>query len=52
MGEETEVLHLVHSLDPQTGGVLSAVILLNDTLNRLGVKAQGISDDPTITPRE
>ena len=50
MGEETEVLHLVHSLDPQTGGVLSAVILLNDTLNRLGVSSK-ISDDPTITPR-
>ena len=50
MDEETQILHLVHSLDPQTGGVLSAVILLNDTLNRLGVSSR-ISDDPTITPR-
>lgn len=50
MGEETEVLHLIHSLDPQTGGVLSAVLLLNDTLNRLGVNSR-VSDDPTITPR-
>jgi glycosyltransferase involved in cell wall biosynthesis len=50
VGEETEVLHLIHSLDSQTGGVLSAVLLLNDTLNRLGINSR-ISDDPTITPR-
>jgi glycosyltransferase involved in cell wall biosynthesis len=50
VGEETEVLHLIHSLDSQTGGVLSAVLLLNDTLNRLEVNSR-ISDDPTITPR-
>ena len=34
------ILHLLHSLDPATGGVLSAVQLLSDAINKLG----GISD--------
>ncbi len=50
VGKKTEVLHLIHSLDPRTGGVLSAVILLNKTLNQLGVNSR-ISDDPKACPK-
>lgn len=42
-----EVLHLIHSLNPCTGGVLSAVQLLNEALQRIGVDSR-ISDDPTV----
>ncbi len=47
MGDSFEVLHLVHSLDPQTGGVCSAVELLNDAMVRAGIQSR-ISDDPGI----
>jgi len=45
VGRGIEVLHLVHSLDPKTGGVLSAVERLNESLNQAGAESR-ISDDP------
>ena len=45
MGELLKVLHFVHSLDQKTGGVCSAVELLNTSLREAGV-ASRVSDDP------
>lgn len=45
-----EVLHLIHSLDPQTGGVCSAVELVNRALNDAGIDSR-ISDDPQAKPK-
>ena len=45
-----EVLHLIHSLNPSTGGVLSAVQLLNEALLKSGVDSR-ISDDPNASVR-
>ncbi|MEL0098792.1 MAG: glycosyltransferase [Opitutae bacterium] len=50
MGHSLEVLHLIHSLDPATGGVLSAVGLLNQAFLDSGIDSR-ISDDPKIIPR-
>jgi len=44
---EWGVVHLVHSLDPQTGGVCSAVELLHDTMVQAGIQSR-ISDDPKV----
>jgi glycosyltransferase involved in cell wall biosynthesis len=41
----TYVLHLIHSRNPQTGGVCSAVELLNEELVKQGVQSR-VSDDP------
>jgi glycosyltransferase involved in cell wall biosynthesis len=43
----TSVLHLVHSLDPQTGGVYSAVELLNQAFLRAGIHSR-VSDNPQV----
>ncbi len=45
MGHSLEVLHLIHSLDRQTGGVCSAVELLHDAMVQAGILSR-ISDDP------
>ena len=45
MGNSLQILHLIHSLDPSTGGVLSAVELLNQALLDVGVDSR-VSDDP------
>ena len=42
-----EVLHLIHSLDRQTGGVCSAVELLHDAMVQAGIQSR-ISDDPKL----
>ena len=42
-----QFLHLIHSLNPQTGGVLSAVNLLNKALIKDGARSR-ISDDPNV----
>jgi len=44
---EWGVVHLVHSLDPQTGGVCSAVELLHDAMVQAGIQSR-ISDDPKV----
>ena len=44
------MLHLIHSLDPQTGGVCSAVELVNRALNDAGIDSR-ISDDPQAKPK-
>ena len=45
MGNSLQILHLIHSLDPSTGGVLSAVELLNQALLDVGVDSR-VSDNP------
>ena len=50
VGHSLEVLHLIHSLNPSTGGVLSAVQLLNEALLKSGVDSR-ISDDPNASVR-
>jgi len=45
----SQVTHLLHSLDPQTGGVFSAVQLLSNAINKLGV-VSSLSDDPNYSP--
>ena len=50
MENSLEVLHLIHSLDPQTGGVCSAVELVNRALNDAGIDSR-ISDDPQAKPK-
>lgn len=50
MGHSLEVLHLIHSLNPSTGGVLSAVQLLNEALLKSGVDSR-ISDKPNARVR-
>ena len=45
MGNSLEILHLIHSMDPATGGVFSAVELLNQALLDAGIDSR-ISDDP------
>jgi hypothetical protein len=50
VGHSFEVLHLTHSLDPQTGGVCSAVELLNDAMVRAGIQSR-ISEDPKVQVR-
>jgi glycosyltransferase involved in cell wall biosynthesis len=45
----SQVTHLLHSLDPQTGGVFSAVQLLSNSINKLGV-VSNLSDDPNYSP--
>jgi glycosyltransferase involved in cell wall biosynthesis len=47
VGHSFEVLHLIQSLDPQTGGVCSAVKLLHDAMLRRGIKSR-ISDNPIV----
>ena len=47
MGNSLQILHLIHSLDPATGGVLSAVELLNQALLKKGIDTR-ISDDPDV----
>ena len=47
VGHSFEVLHLLHSLDPKTGGVCSAVELLNDAMLHAGIQSR-ISDDPGV----
>ena len=42
-----QILHLIHSLDPATGGVLSAVEWLNQALLNKGIDTR-ISDDPDV----
>ena len=42
-----EVLHLIHSLDPQTGGVCSAVELLHQAMVQTGIQSR-ISDDSQV----
>ena len=49
MGKSLEILHLIHSLDPATGGVLSAVELLNQALIDTGISSR-ISDDQEAVP--
>ncbi|MDA0343896.1 MAG: glycosyltransferase [Verrucomicrobia bacterium] len=54
MGRSLEVLHLIHSLDPKTGGVYSAVELLSNAMMRAGIQSR-MSDDPKVevsNPRE
>jgi glycosyltransferase involved in cell wall biosynthesis len=50
VGHSFEVLHLIHSLDPKTGGVCSAVELLNDAMVRAGIQSR-ISEDPKVQVR-
>ena len=45
MRNSNSVLHLIHSRRPETGGVCSAVELLNEELVKQGVQSR-ISDDP------
>jgi glycosyltransferase involved in cell wall biosynthesis len=47
VGNPLEVLHLIHTLDPKTGGVYSAVKLLSEAMARAGIKSR-ISDDPRV----
>ena len=47
VGHSFEVLHLIQSLDPQTGGVCSAVKLLHDAMLRAGIQSR-ISDHPMV----
>ena len=47
MGHSFEVLHLIQSLDPKTGGVCSAVKLLHDAMIRAGIQSR-ISDNPMV----
>ena len=47
MGNSLQILHLIHSLDPATGGVLSAVEWLNQALLNKGIDTR-ISDDPDV----
>ena len=47
MGHSFEVLHLIQSLDPQTGGVCSAVKLLHDAMIRAGIHSR-ISSHPKV----
>lgn len=47
MGHSFEVLHLIQSLDPQTGGVCSAVKLLHEAMLRAGIHSR-ISDHPKV----
>jgi glycosyltransferase involved in cell wall biosynthesis len=47
VGHSFEVLHLIHSLDPKTGGVCSAVELLNEAMVRAGIQSR-ISDNPRV----
>ena len=51
MGNSLQTLHLIHSLDPATGGVLSAVELLNQALLDNGIDSI-ISDDPKVRNRD
>jgi len=44
----SQVTHLLHSLDPKTGGVLSAVQLLSASINKLGIPST-LSDDPNYS---
>ena len=50
VGHSFEVLHLIHSLDPHTGGVCSAVELLNEAMVRAGIQSR-ISEDPKVQVR-
>ena len=45
-----QILHLIHSLDPATGGVLSAVEWLNQALLNKGIDTR-ISDDPDVVSK-
>jgi len=47
VGNPLEVLHLIHTLDPKTGGVCSAVELLSESMARAGIESR-ISDDPRV----
>jgi glycosyltransferase involved in cell wall biosynthesis len=47
VGHSFEVLHLIQSLDPKTGGVCSAVKLLHDAMIRAGIQSR-ISDNPMV----
>jgi len=47
VGHSFEVLHLIQSLDPQTGGVFSAVELLSDAMAQVGIKSR-ITDNPMV----
>ena len=51
MGNSLQILHLIHSLDPSTGGVLSAVELLNQALLDVGVDSR-VSDDPVAKTKK
>ena len=44
----SQVTHLLHSLNPETGGVLSAVQLLSASINNLGITSI-LSDDPNYS---
>jgi glycosyltransferase involved in cell wall biosynthesis len=44
----SQVTHLLHSLNPETGGVLSAVQLLSASINKLGITSI-LSDDPNYS---
>jgi glycosyltransferase involved in cell wall biosynthesis len=50
VGNSLQILHLIHSLDPATGGVLSAVELLNHALLTKGIDSR-ISDDPDVVSK-
>ena len=50
MGDQLAVLNLLHSVNPRTGGVCSAVKLLNKALLECGVESR-ISDDPIVKIR-
>jgi len=45
------IVHLIHSLDPKTGGVHSAVELLAESLNKLGISSS-LSADPNYSPQD
>ena len=44
----SQVTHLLHSLNPETGGVLSSVQLLSASINKLGITSI-LSDDPNYS---
>lgn len=46
------ILHLIHSLDPATGGVLSAVQLLSDAINELGGASNLSADSSYISQKD
>ena len=45
------IVHLIHSLDPKTGGVHSAVELLAESLNKLGISSS-LSADPNYSVQD
>jgi len=46
------ITHLIHSLDPATGGVLSAVQLLSDAINELGGSSDLSADSSYVAQKD